>query len=75
MGLNKFSGATQRSGMNVLEQHLQASMAAVRAGNKAHARKHLQQVLAHDPRNQTAWLWLSHVMSTPSKRCAASIIY
>jgi tetratricopeptide (TPR) repeat protein len=39
-------------------------MAATRAGDKEQARACFIRALKHDPTNETAWLWLSHVMPT-----------
>jgi tetratricopeptide (TPR) repeat protein len=43
---------------------LQAGIAATRAGNKEQARACFIRALKHEPTNETAWLWLSHVMPT-----------
>lgn len=62
--------------MNMTTSHLQAGMAAVLAGNKEQAKTHLLRVLANDPRNETAWLWLSGVMPTTeqSLRCIEQLL-
>jgi tetratricopeptide (TPR) repeat protein len=43
---------------------LQAGIAATRAGDKEQARACFIRALKHEPANETAWLWLSHVMPT-----------
>lgn len=62
--------------MDVVSSNLQAGMTAVRLGNKAQARTHLLRVLASDPRNETAWLWLSGVMPTTEQalRCIEHLL-
>ena len=62
--------------MDTITYHLQTGMAAVRNGNKDQARTHLLRVLASDPRNETAWLWLSGVMPTTEQalRCIEHLL-
>lgn len=43
---------------------LEAGIAATRAGKKTLARASFNRVLAEDPRNETAWLWMSKAMPT-----------
>jgi tetratricopeptide (TPR) repeat protein len=50
--------------MDVATAELQAGIAATRAGDKEQARNCFIRALKHDPRNEIAWLWLSHVMPT-----------
>jgi tetratricopeptide (TPR) repeat protein len=50
--------------MDVATADLQAGIAATRAGDKEQARNCFIRALKHDPGNETAWLWLSHVMPT-----------
>lgn len=50
--------------MDVATADLQAGMAATRAGDKERARACFIRALKHDPTNEAAWLWLSHVMPT-----------
>ncbi|HEX6291810.1 MAG TPA: hypothetical protein VFZ66_21675 [Herpetosiphonaceae bacterium] len=50
--------------MDLATADLQAGIAATRAGDKEQARVCFIRVLKHDPRNEAAWLWLSHVMPT-----------
>ncbi len=47
---------------------LQQAIAAARAGQKEEARRLLVQVLKANPRNETAWLWMSAVVETPAER-------
>ena len=47
---------------------LQQAIAAAKAGQLGQAQAQLRQVLAQDPDNVTAWLWLSGVVSHPLKR-------
>jgi hypothetical protein len=47
---------------------LQQGMAAARAGRTGEARQFFVQVLQQDPRNETAWLWLSGVVETREDR-------
>ncbi len=42
--------------------NLQAGVTAARAGNHTHARGWFIRVLQQEPRNETAWFWLSRVM-------------
>ena len=42
--------------------NLQAGIIAARAGNHTHARGWFIRVLQQEPRNETAWFWLSRVM-------------
>jgi hypothetical protein len=62
--------------MDVVSSNLQAGMTAARLGNKAQAHTHLLRVLASDPRNETAWLWLSGVMPTTEQalRCIEHLL-
>ncbi|HEY0735129.1 MAG TPA: hypothetical protein VGD69_09510 [Herpetosiphonaceae bacterium] len=50
--------------MDVATADLQAGIAATRAGDKEQARNYFIRALKHEPGNETAWLWLSHVMPT-----------
>jgi hypothetical protein len=43
---------------------LQQGIDAARAGRSAEARQSLQQVVHADPKNETAWLWLSGLVTT-----------
>jgi twitching motility two-component system response regulator PilG len=44
---------------------LRAGVAAAKAGDKDQARRLLRAVVAHDPSNESAWLWLASVSETP----------
>ncbi len=50
--------------MTQIATDLQAGISAARAGKHEHARSSLLRVLKQEPRNETAWLWLSQVMPT-----------
>lgn len=47
---------------------LQRGIAAARAGRSQEARQLLQQVVALDPDNEMAWLWLSGLMATNEQK-------
>jgi hypothetical protein len=47
-----------------LVTNLEAGIAATNAGKKAQGRLYFDRVLAEDPANETAWLWLSKAMPT-----------
>ncbi|MDP9310063.1 MAG: hypothetical protein M3R24_04050 [Chloroflexota bacterium] len=48
--------------MSEISSNLQAGITAARAGNLADARSWFIRVLQQEPRNETAWFWLSRVM-------------
>src|ERR1041384_4322608 len=50
------------------KQLLQQGIAAARAGQKAQARKLLQEAVKRDPRSESAWLWLSSVAQDDQER-------
>jgi hypothetical protein len=50
------------------EKLLNAGIQAARAGNKAEARRMLEQVLEEDDGNEQAWLVLASVVDTPRER-------
>jgi len=50
---------------------LQSAISAVRARRLSEGRALLQQVLAAEPNNETAWLWLAAAVETPGERLAA----
>jgi tetratricopeptide (TPR) repeat protein len=62
--------------MEELAVDLQAGITATRAGNKEKARACFVRVLKADPRNETAWLWLSSVMPTTEEalRCVEQLL-
>ncbi len=47
---------------------LNAGIRAAQAGKNAQAKPLLVQVVAHDPQNEAAWLWLSRVLPTVDQR-------
>lgn len=49
--------------LSVADQ-LQAGIIATRSGETSTARRYFLAVLKHEPRNETAWLWLAKVMQT-----------
>ncbi len=51
-----------------LEDLLQLGIQTARAGNKPNARMIFEQVLAQDPENERAWLWMAAVAETPTDR-------
>lgn len=50
------------------KQLLQQGIASAKAGQKAEAFQTLQQAVKIDPRNETAWLWLSSVARNDQER-------
>ncbi len=51
-----------------LEDLLQLGIQTARAGNKPNARMIFEQVLAQDPENERAWLWMAAAAETPADR-------
>jgi Tol biopolymer transport system component len=51
-----------------IERLLNAGIQAAKAGNKAEARRLLEQVLDKDDNNEAAWMWYASVAETPRKR-------
>jgi Tol biopolymer transport system component len=51
-----------------IEKLLNAGIQAAKAGNKADARRLLEQVLDKDDNNEAAWMWYASVAETPRKR-------
>ncbi len=47
---------------------LEQAIAAIRAGDKNTGRQLLNQVLQTDPRNETAWLWMTAVVGSDEER-------
>ena len=43
---------------------LQSSIASIRLGSKESGKLLLSEVIRDDPRNETAWLWMSAVIDT-----------
>ncbi len=56
--------------------NLHSGIVAARAGKQAEARSALMQVLKQEPRNETAWFWMSRVMPTieQSVRCIEHLL-
>lgn len=54
-----------------LEQKLQAGIEAAQRGNRATARRLLEQVVTADPDNEIAWMWLASVSDTLNDRRTA----
>lgn len=56
--------------------HLQAGIAALKNGDKATARYHLQLALDADENEETAWLWLSGAVEHPAdrRRCLHNVL-
>src|SRR5690348_9400116 len=50
-----------------LDDLLQRGKIAANNNDSALARRLLSQVIQRDPRNETAWLWLSGVVETPER--------
>jgi Tfp pilus assembly protein PilF len=48
-------------------QVLQTAQETIRQGNREAGRKLLAQLLRANPRNETAWLWLSAVVDDPEQ--------
>ncbi len=51
-----------------LQAKLMAGVEAVRRGDMVTARSHLQAVLAQDPNNEIAWMWLASTVNAVSDR-------
>lgn len=47
---------------------LREAVAAIKAGDKETGRRLLQEVLADDPLNENAWLWMTKVMDSRAER-------
>ncbi len=62
------SEARNTNGAPNLEDLLQLGIQTARAGNKPNARMIFEQVLAQDPENERAWLWMAAVAETPTDR-------
>lgn len=59
-----------------LKEWFQAGVTAARVGRLQQARSHLRRVIAHDPHNEEAWLWLAGVADDPqeSLACLAQVL-
>jgi hypothetical protein len=53
---------------DLLNDLLERGITALKEERKAEARRLLEQVLAQDERNETAWLWMSGVVDTDTER-------
>ncbi|MEQ8672614.1 MAG: DPP IV N-terminal domain-containing protein [Aggregatilineales bacterium] len=51
-----------------LEQKLRDGIAAVQSGDKAKARRLLEQVVQQDSRNELGWMWLASCVNTSTER-------
>ena len=51
-----------------IQTQLANGIKAAKQGRKTQARTILYQVLDQEPRNETAWVWLSYVVETPEDR-------
>lgn len=47
---------------------LENGIAAVKAGNKAQAFQYLRQAVVENPKDKTAWLWISTLVDDPEKK-------
>ncbi|NDJ33590.1 MAG: hypothetical protein GYB64_02910, partial [Chloroflexi bacterium] len=47
---------------------LRQGIEAAKAGQRDVARRHLAEAIRADPNNETAWLWMSGVVSSPQER-------
>jgi hypothetical protein len=47
---------------------LQSEIASIRSGDKEIGKLLLAEVIRNDPRNETAWLWMSSVIDTDEQR-------
>ncbi|MBI5958283.1 MAG: PD40 domain-containing protein [Chloroflexi bacterium] len=47
---------------------LRTAIQTAQSGNKAIARRMLEQVVDQDPRNELAWIWLASVADSPAER-------
>jgi hypothetical protein len=53
-----------------MSDNLQRAIAAVRSGDKETGKRLLVEVIRNDPRNETAWLWMSAVSDIDEQRRA-----
>lgn len=61
------SSLSNDQSINLREQ----GIAALKAGDVAHARELLAQAIQHNPRDEVSWLWLSGAVDTDRDRGAA----
>jgi hypothetical protein len=52
----------------MMSDNLQRAIAAIRSGDKEAGKLLLAEVIRNDPRNETAWLWMSSVIDTDEHR-------
>jgi hypothetical protein len=51
-----------------MSENLQRAIAAIRSGDKETGQRLLAEVIRNDPRNETAWLWMSSVIDSDEHR-------
>lgn len=51
-----------------LEEKLKSGITAARSGNRSTARRLLEEVIAQDPNNELAWIWMASVVDSTSER-------
>jgi hypothetical protein len=51
-----------------MSDDLQRAIAAIRSGDKETGKRLLAEVIRNEPRNETAWLWMSSVIGTTEHR-------
>lgn len=51
-----------------LEEKLKSGITAARSGNRSTARRLLEEVIAQDPNNELAWIWMASVVESTSER-------
>jgi hypothetical protein len=51
-----------------MSDNLQRAIQAIRSGDKETGQRLLAEVIRNDPRNETAWLWMSSVIETDEHR-------
>jgi Tfp pilus assembly protein PilF len=51
-----------------MSDSLHRAIAAIRSGDKETGQRLLAEVIRNDPRNETAWLWMSSVIDTDEHR-------
>jgi type VI secretion system protein VasI len=52
----------------MMDNPLQQAIAAIKAGDKSTGKRLLAQVLQADPRNESAWLWLSYAVDNVAQK-------
>ena len=51
-----------------MSDNLQRAIAAIRSGDKETGKRLLAELIRNDPRNETAWLWMSSVIDSDERR-------